>query len=209
MARKQKTEARITPEEATRGIYVDCEGFKEKSPSLIGVLIEDQFEQVAFDPELRLAAEAKGRRVSSFPSEAARIARLAKDEDRVVVAYSQVERQLFSDYARVDLGRRYRDARKIAKYWKNVCHYDGPIAGRGLKDFFDFIGYEVTGSPGKQKTTKRLRALLEMLPRKGSYEALTPTKKAQWANLLTYNEHDCRGMKELVMRASRELEARG
>jgi hypothetical protein len=209
MPRKKKPDERITLAEATRGIYVDCEGFKERSPSLIGVLIEDQFEQVVFDPGLKLAAEAKGLRVSSFPSEAARIARLARDEDRVVVAYSQMERQLFSDYAGVELGSHYRDARKIAKYWKNVCHYDEPIAGRGLKDFFDFIGYRVTGNPGKQKTTKRLRALLEMLPRKGSYEALTSTKKWQWTNLLTYNEHDCRGMKELVMRASTELEARG
>ena len=56
-----------------------------------------------------------------------------------------------------------------------------------------------------QKTTKRLRALLEMLPRKGSYAALTPTVKRHWTNLLTYNEHDCRGMKELVMRATRDL----
>lgn len=77
-----------------------------RPPALIGVLIEDQFEQVVLNSELELAATARGCRLRSFQAEAERIARLAENENRVVVAYSQVERHLFSNRGGVDLGTR-------------------------------------------------------------------------------------------------------
>lgn len=206
--RRRSTERRISLAEAERGIYVDLEGFQAKPSALVGILVGDELEQVVFDPELRSAAEAKGLRVSSFPSEAARILDQAVREDRVVVGYTQHERDLFAKWGGVDLGEHYRDAHKIAKRWKKKLHRGEHIAGWGLKDFFSFIGYEVPSHLGRTNTTNRLRAVLEMLSKRGSYEALSPTKKRQWTNLLTYNQHDCRGMRELVLRAARELEGK-
>jgi hypothetical protein len=207
--RRKSTDRRISLAQAERAIYVDLEGFQDKASALVGILVGDTLEQVVFDPELRMAAEAKGLRVSSFPTEAARILDQAIREDRVVVGYTRHERDLFAKWGGVDLGEHYRDAHKIAKRWKNRLHHGEPIAGWGLKDFLSFIEYEVPSHLGRANTTKRLRAVLEMLPGRGSYEALSSTKKRQWTNLLTYNQHDCRGMRELVLRAARELEAKG
>ena len=53
-------ESAMTREETERAIYIDFEGFVDKAPALIGVAIEADFNQVAFDPGLELAAMAKG-----------------------------------------------------------------------------------------------------------------------------------------------------
>jgi hypothetical protein len=47
-----------------------------------------------------------------------------------------------------------------------------------------------------------------MLQKRGSYERLTPVKKAQWTKLLDHNSIDCRGMQALVIRAATELSGR-
>ena len=39
----------ISREDAARAIYVDFEGFKDKSPCLIGILVEGVLEQVVLD----------------------------------------------------------------------------------------------------------------------------------------------------------------
>ena len=59
MPKKKNPHASISSTEAGRAIYIDFEGFQDKSPSLIGVLIEDKFEQIVLDPGLVSAASAK------------------------------------------------------------------------------------------------------------------------------------------------------
>ncbi len=49
----------ITLAEAERAIYIDFEGFENKSPHLIGVLIDDTYQSIVLDPELTLAAEQR------------------------------------------------------------------------------------------------------------------------------------------------------
>jgi hypothetical protein len=46
-----------------------------------------------------------------------------------------------------------------------------------------------------------------MLGKRGAYRALTPVVKAKWTKLLEHNEIDCRGMRALVLLATKELEA--
>jgi len=48
----------ISREDAARAIYVDFEGFKDKSPCLIGILVEGTLEQVVLDRRLFAAAVA-------------------------------------------------------------------------------------------------------------------------------------------------------
>jgi hypothetical protein len=129
-------------------------------------------------------------------------------EERPIIAYSQHELNLFMTYAQVDISQFYRDARMIAKRWKNIVHPDAPLKGRGLKDFLEFIGFPRPTYLGYRKSTKRLNAVIEMLHRKGSFDALTPVVKAQWTKLLEHNAIDCRGMRALVLRAAHELQAR-
>jgi hypothetical protein len=54
------SEKKITEEEAVRAIYIDFEGFEAREPSLIGISIDNHFDQIILTPSLKSAAEAKG-----------------------------------------------------------------------------------------------------------------------------------------------------
>jgi hypothetical protein len=77
---------------------------------------------------------------------------------------------------------------------------------RGLKDYLKLIEHERLPHLGNQKSTKRLKAVRDMIRVKKTYEALTPTKKRQWTILLDHNRVDCVGLQALVLRAASELE---
>ena len=84
MPRKKNPHASIFSAEAERAIYIDFEGFQDKSPSLIGVLIEDKFEQIVLDPELESAASAKSMRLAILGDEVQRLIDLSIKEDRYI-----------------------------------------------------------------------------------------------------------------------------
>lgn len=157
------------------------------------------------DPELESVAQARNHRLASFESEAARLRSLAITEGRFIVAYTQHERDLFLKYGGVDITDSYRDAHKLARRWRNRLHRDTPITGRGLIDFLRIINFPRGTYLGRQKSTKRIKAVRDMIRSRGSYDRLTRVKKAQWTKLLQHNEIDCRGMRALVIRAALEL----
>ena len=202
-----KTDACITEKEARQAIYIDFEGFVEKSPSLVGVLIEDEFEQTVFDPRLIPAAEAKGLQVGSLPEFVADMVELSLKSNRCIVAYSEHEKNLVHEYAGINLAARYRDARKIAVRWKKHFHRSERIESNGLKEFLKFINYPRGDYLGKRETTNRLRAVIGMLERKQRYEKLTSVVKAKWTKVLQHNRIDCTGMCALTLRAAKEMGA--
>lgn len=206
MARKKDPHSYVTRKEAERAIYIDFEGFEEKSPTLIGILVEDEFEQVVLDPQLQEAAIAKGMRQASLKEEIARLVERGKREDRFFAAYSRHELNVVQEFAGVDLSDTFRDARKIAKKWKNKFHKEAAAGCRSLKDYLAFIGYERGAHLGERKSTSRIKTVKEMLEKRVEFKKLTPTAKAKWTKLLDHNEIDCRGMKALVLRAAMEWE---
>lgn len=193
--------------EAERAIYLDFEGFEDQTPSLLGILIGDWLEQDVFDPSLKLAADAKHLRLTTLDEAVDRILSMSLEQDRLIVGYSQHEKDVIRTFAQRELNGRYRDARMIAKRWKTICHREKPIAGFGLKDFLALINYPRGGHLGEKKSTSRLKAVADMLSRKGNYAALTPVVKGKWTKLLEHNEVDCRGMRALVLLATSELDS--
>ncbi len=207
MARRNKPEAGISPAEAERAIYIDFEGFVGHPPSLLGVLIGDALEQIVLDPRLRGAAEAKNLRITTLQESITDLLATSRYEDRLIVAYTQHEKIVIQEHAGIDLTGPYRDARMIALYWKNVCYSKKAMKGRGLKDFLELIDYPRSAHLGKRESTNRIRAVADMLARKGKYQELSSGVKAKWTKLLHHNEIDCRGMRALVLRAAKELSA--
>ena len=132
----------------------------------------------------------------------------AKTEGRFIVAYSEHEWNLFSKYAEIDIADHYCDARKLAKRWRNRLHPDRPLPNHGLQDFLRIINFPRRPYLGQKKSTKRIKAVKDMVLSRGSFEALTSTKKAQWTKLLEHNAVDCWGMRALVIHAALELGAR-
>jgi hypothetical protein len=197
--------ASISVPEAQKAIYVDFEGFQGQSPSLIGILADGSLTQVVLDSRLNTAAAAKGCRMDSILDVATTLKRWCQDGGRKLVGYSQHELQVFAEYAGVDFTAEYRDARMIAKRWWNKCRPGAPRQDNGLKTFLEAIGRPYPTCFGEQKVTSRLRAVINMLGNRGTYDALTPVVKSKWQKLLSYNEYDCRGMQELVALSSTEI----
>lgn len=206
MVRKLHAQAIIYEEDAENAIYIDCEGFADKSPALIGILHGDDFEQVVLDPVLSPVAIARGHRISTLPVEANQLVLNSESLSVPIVGFTQHEPRIFSKYANIDLEDHYRDAHKIAKRWRSILYPDHRLSSNGLKDFLDFIEYPVGSYLGYKKTTKRLKDVRDMIKKHTKYDDLTPVAKAKWTKLLQHNEIDCRGMQELVQLASRELD---
>lgn len=206
MAITNRTRSQVpSMDQIHRAIYMDFEGYSDQLPAFCGVQIESEFKQVVFDPSLVLAAQYKRLEQQSFDAFAYSLAETARMDNRLIVAYSQYEVNVIKTFAGVDISACYVDAHKLAKYWKNKCHHGEPIEGWGLKDFLAFIGYKRGQYLGEQKSTKRIRAVSTMLEKRGSYESLTPTVKAQWTKVLEHNRIDVQGMKELVLVVGKEL----
>ena len=197
----------ISQEGAARAIYVDFEGFKDKPPCLLGILVEGALEQVVLDRRLCAAAGASRCRQSSIEVVAGELMTRCRSEGRIVVGYSQHERRMFWQYAGIDFFEEYRDARMIANRWWNKCHKGAKRIDNTLKSYLEAIGCPMPASLGTGNTTARLKAVIEMLERRLRYQDLTPSAKAKWRDLLAYNRHDCRGMKKLVIRPAWGLDA--
>jgi len=188
----------ISREDAKRAIYVDFEGFKDKSPSLIGILVEGSLEQVVLDRRLFAAAVASRCRQTSIEAVAGELMTRCRSEGRRLVGYSQHELRMFWQHAGIDFFEEYRDGRMIANRWWSKCRKGAVRIDNTLKTYLEAIGYPMPASLGTGNTTARLHAVIEMLERRLRYPDLTPCVKAKWRDLLAYTRHDCRGMKKLV-----------
>jgi hypothetical protein len=204
---QKKVHTNFSPEEASRAIYVDFEGFKGKTPSLVGILVEGVLTQTVLDPRLFPAAVVKGCKAGSINEVAHNLRERCQAEGRKLVAYSGHELRTFATYSGVDFSDVYRNALLIARKWWNVFHHSKPI-DRKLKTFLTAIGAPMPASLGVGNATSRLRAVIDMLERRHTYRALTPVVRKKWRDLLAYNAHDCRGTQRLVCHATTELAMR-
>ncbi len=192
----------ITHAQAERAIYIDFEGFMDKAPSLVGVLVDDTYQSIVLDPELTLAADAKQLPGMGLNDLVQSLLRQSVDEDRYIVGFSYHEKNTVLEYVGIDISQRYRDAHKVAKTWANRLSGEKP-ENWDLVTFLKFIGFEYTNY-GQALVTKWLRAVIGMSNKKGSLEACTSTVKRHWTKLQKYNEQDCRGTKALMLHALRD-----
>lgn len=203
----KKRHALPSEAEATRAIYVDFEGFKDKAPSLVGILVDGQMKQVVLEPELFPAAVANKCETGSIEEVARELRTRCKAEGRVLIGYSEHELRLFKQYAEENFDDVYRNALVIARRWWHVFH-QGEVRPRTLKAYLKAIGHEMPASLGLGKATARLKSVIGSLDRRGKYKAVPKGVKKKWWNLLDYNERDCRGTQTLVTLAVSELARR-
>ena len=196
-----------TPTEAQRGIYIDFECMKDEPPALVGVLLEDHFEQIVFDPVLQPASMAKHLRTNTLEAEIRRLLDLCESQGRCVFAFTRHELNVTYEYTilGVNLEDFYRDGHKIAKRWFNILHHGESIDGWRLQDFQKFTRQPRPAYLGNQKAAKSIRDVRNMLIRRKEYERLTPVAKGKWTRLLDYNRLDCIDLREIVLLATEEL----
>ncbi len=229
--RRRRSKTIPTPRQVARGIYIDFEGFKEADAAFLGVIHVnegggEEFVQYVFDPVLHAAARRGGpacggaTEVADFDRVIAGIADLAEREDRWIFAWSsreltEIARRCRSAASVAVVRARHRDAKLAAKPWLKR-HHPGlrpPKDRRGgrphtLHFYEGVVGYHVPPGLGPGLTGKRLRDVRGQLVRhRGDFSKLTRVAKAKWTKLLRHNQHDCRGMFEVLRRVSAQASA--
>jgi hypothetical protein len=199
-AGKRLKASSISRKEAQRAIYIDFEGLIGQAPTLIGILVGRRFEQVVLDPWLHESAVKVGCRVATLKEEVSRVMKVARKERRLVVAFSDHERNKILEYCNRDIASRYRNARKIADRWNESRPITQRAKGQSLKHYMDSIGYRRSQQVKACSPAREIRAI------KRASESLKGNTlqsiRGRWRILLKYNEHDCRGMKDVVTKAA-------
>ena len=189
---------RLTAYEMKRGIYIDFEGLTSKSPALLGILCEDKFEQVVLQKELASTAnEDLHLRFEEVTTLLPKLYQKAIQQKRVIIAFTQHEWRISKQYAGVDLSNIYKDARKLAKHWKNQHLKLDDSSIRSLKDYVKLLGLEYPEDMVKQ-VARRLRKVGKSIRKHEEFSKCPQRVKEEWSKLLEYNRLDCYWMRDLV-----------
>jgi hypothetical protein len=211
MTERTRPFRRLSAAEALRALYIDFEGEKDEAPVLLGVhrrgrgarpfvhqdVLDEAFANLGA-PAISLhqavekvvrRAERRDRRIVSWSEHDLEVVRTLRDQDPALVARFEA---------------RYANALDVARRWRNRCHGgDRPASGR-LADYLPLVDYAVPEEAARGHVGETIRLLLPRLAR-----GVPPTAAQQrrWGRLLEHNRHDCIGMRQVCLRATRELEA--
>jgi hypothetical protein len=226
VVRTQGRQPTPTPSEAEHAAYIDFEGTETDPPSLLGILFSDgatlHFEQHVIEEALWPAADAKAVELNghcrrSDPAKlAARLRELAQ-EGRTLIAYSTREEQALREFPPPDseIAASVVNAlpwvrRWIRREYPNEEFERTPASGKyPLRKVVALIGYQFPPHLGTRKQAGRIRHVRSQLASNGgSYARITPVAKAKWTKLLEKNWHDCRALRELIVRIAADSASR-
>jgi len=216
----------VSSAEIERAIHLDVEGFLDvetgSPPVMASVLVNGRTETVVFEdqsPELAEAARATGFRTVLLGPWLRDLFDRAVAESRRIAAYSRRERIVFEECGIEgdEIALRYLDTRPLAIAWRRTRHPEIDRAmkarrrrrrergefDRGRENSLPTLAKlaDIALPPmyGAGLVTARLRAVIEQIHGRGSFEAITPTAKAKWANLVRHNRWDCEASKRLAL----------
>jgi len=214
----------LTAREAKRAVFVDFEGTRKDSPSLLGVYIAGRksFSQTVMEKALYPAAKYRSPKITwpvkaASPVEALAKLRRAVESRRLrIFAWTTLEQRTiikllkgFPELREFWKGR-VENAIPYAKEWKLRARPDAKLSrkkGRGpntLENYEKLIGFKRHTIHGWGLTGKRVRGVRAALAKRGSMKKLTRTQKGYWTNLLIHNRDDCRGMATVMAVVARE-----
>jgi len=207
----------ISPDDASRALYVDFEGEKAKPPVLLGCAnrlgrgAKPWVWQAVTDPPFGPLAATDGIELLALPEAVERILRRAERKDRLIVAWSEHELDVVEDYCPKHLDRfqaRFVNARTFAVHWRNKCHGGGKPATNMLGDYLALIGYEVSEGAGPGRAGETIRVVRKALEKGRGIAGMTENQLRRWRDLREHNLHDCAGMRAVCLKAAREVAAR-
>jgi hypothetical protein len=200
---QKKFESELSALEAERAVFIDFEGFEEKSPTFVGVRIENIFEQLVFDSDLEQAAKFHNLAVVNGETFIRSLIEKARIERRRLVGFSSHEKTVIKEFFQLDISDLYADARLMGKFLRRTALTHLDKKPKDLTGYLHALGYQKKDSAIK-KTTLRIRAVKTMLATKQlkygefAFEKCTPTVKAKWTKVLQHNDDDVNGMAFLV-----------
>jgi hypothetical protein len=206
----------ISPAEARQALYIDFEGETDKAPVLLGCArrpgrgSNKWVWQAITDPEFEPVSRADGIELLPLPDAIERILQRAEARNCRIVAWSQHELDIVEEYCPEKLDRfaaRYVNARLVAVRWRNKCYGGRKPETNTLADYLVLIGYGVPGHAGPGHVGETIRIVRKSLEKSRGIDGLTEKQLRRWSDLREHNLHDCAGMREVCLRASREIAA--
>lgn len=190
----------LPKEQAKRAVYIDFEGFKDKSPSFVGVLDETGFKQMVLDSDLRPTARATGCGAQQMGDWATRLVNKCLRENRLIVGFSLHDLNCLKRYSSVGEKAEpiYVNALQAAKKWHWRKFNIGIEGSRTLGAYCAVA--KVPPRPadcGDVPVTLHIKSILSGLAARGTYRRLTRLQKQKWALLLEYNRWDCEDLQAL------------
>jgi hypothetical protein len=214
----------ITTSEVDKGIYIDFEGNVGAVPTMLGVLYTDLasnqevFTQYVLDEAFYPAGDAKEECVNLPINETfSSLAELARADDRRLFAWSTHEQSVVEEYlpdgrTKETILERIVDSHRIARRWKNRFYKDVHfpyITGQGrhrLAEYQKLINYSLPTTATSGNTGQRLSSIRrQLITNNSDYSQLTGVTKSKWTKLLSHNKHDCVSMREVAIRAIKDL----
>ena len=199
-ASSPNTPSAVAPDAAQRGIYIDFRAVRGNPPALLGLLVEEDFDQVVFDTQYADAALAAELRINSLGAEVGALLARARTEERLVFVFSSGSLDIVARHhpADADLRRLCRDGQQLGADW--CARTAKPArAALSLSGLLRQMGAPRLPHLDSKAATKRLRDVGGMLRSRGAYDALTPVAKAKWTRLLLQSRAQCEGLRTLVL----------
>lgn len=196
-------------------IVVDFEGFAEGAPILAGVLVGDEFVQVAFndvEPAIAMAATAKDMRCVALADFCRDLVERARVEGRAICGFSCHERDCIAESSAAGWPAdiEYIDAKRCAHAWREREHPGERERWQGLRkqmkkrkawiprglgnrlvDFVRLRGTPIPSSYGYGRVTATFERVIAQSRCKASYADFPPGAKRAWTRLLSHNRLDC------------------
>ena len=214
MSKATTLKRRLTPEEASRALYIDFEGRKDQPPVLLGATryaLAAKVHQYVTDPHFASIADDEDLEVMTLAAAVERIIQRAEKRDRLIVAWTEHELDVVRRYVpelSTAFERRYRNALGVAKYWRNVCHATGKPSNGALVNYLDLVDYRVPEAAGVGRAADTIRILGGAFDRGRAASQLTANQRRRWTDLRAHNAHDCAGMRKVCQIATSEIAAR-
>lgn len=168
------------------------------------------FRTDVFDARLLDAATAKTLCRSELRPYFKDLAAWVTAEERVMVAWSQRELDVFREHAYPSdlraLEKAYRNGIRAAKDYRRRCESTElrcaqPVpAENSLGSWMRYFGYRVPHGQGAGLVAAAILDVRNGLEKRGRYENLTVVMKGKWTRALGHNHHDCLGMRHVVRR---------
>jgi len=199
-------------------IFVDFETSLKGDFYVVGFKIDEHFEQIILNPDLAGLAAHHGLRMMSPTDACQYLLSICKSDDRTIVAYGNLERDLICDLLGLDRensGFRYLNLHRSAKKWKSKFYQDAFTAlpplrknahkflkksqKNSLASLSRLCGLEPPSDYGPGLTSIRFKAAITSLSKKQqNYERLGRSTKAKATKALKHNKYDVLAMEPMV-----------
>ena len=202
--RYKTSKVKITSAEAKSAIYLDYEGNKDKSPTLLGWAVSGKYKAAIVEPLFATCADrfrAKGIYAEDHANLVLRLITQAEDEKRLIVSWSEHD---FNQMAMVlkpdDIHRLllvYRNAIRTARPWHQMKY--GKLPGSATLDYFESLTeYVVPEKFGLGLVGEALRLIRNQLKEGRDYSGLSDKARVAWVKIVKHNRHDLIGMAHVL-----------